>query len=76
MASLVPSRNKLFTHMATFRGPDMIFQPGSQGQVIGIAAQQTHGSMAMGIDQPGHHNMIIELLDCAASKRLAASAWG
>ena len=52
--------NKLFADMARLRRPDMLFQPGPQGQVVGIAAQQAHGTVAMGIDQPGHQYMVVQ----------------
>ena len=33
--------------------PDMLLQPGHQGQVIGHAAEQRHRRVTVGIDQPG-----------------------
>ncbi|MNG11752.1 hypothetical protein D3C84_953150 [compost metagenome] len=35
----------------------MLFQPGHQGQVVGQAAEQGHGRVAVGVDQTGGEQM-------------------
>ena len=53
--------NKFFTENAVFHRPDMLLQPGFQWLVIGVAPQQTHGGMAVAIDQPRHQHMVVQL---------------
>ncbi len=52
MARSMPSRTKA----SSTQRADMRVQPGHQRQVVGQAAKQAHGSMAVGIDPPrGQH---------------------
>ncbi|MNP31091.1 hypothetical protein D3C76_1241970 [compost metagenome] len=45
--------HECFIDPASFGWPDVLFEPGHQGQVIGQAAEQRHRGMAMGVDQAG-----------------------
>ena len=50
-----------FIDPARFGGPDVLFQPGHQWQVVGQAAKQGHGGMAVGVDQAGAEEHVREL---------------
>ena len=54
--------HKALADKAPFGGPDMLFQPGHQGQVIGDTAQQVHGRVGMGIDQAGDQQVVTQML--------------
>ncbi|MNS88953.1 hypothetical protein D3C72_1229470 [compost metagenome] len=43
--------DKVLVDPATFSRPDVRFEPGHQWQVVGQAAKQAHGGMAVGVDQ-------------------------
>ena len=47
---------------ARLRRPDVFIQPLVQRQVVGQPAQQRHGGMRMGIDQPRHEQVAVELV--------------
>ncbi|MCY1545643.1 hypothetical protein D9M68_815950 [compost metagenome] len=54
-------------------GPDMLLQPVAQRQLIGHAAEQAHGRMAMGIDQSRCQQSVGQLAHC---QRLVLECFG
>ena len=45
--------DEILVHPDRFGRPDVVLQPGQQRQVVGQAAKQAHGGVAVGIHQPG-----------------------
>ncbi len=51
--------------MGLLGGPDVLLQPGHQGQVVGIAAQQAHAGVAVAVDQPRQQHLPGQFNDLA-----------
>ena len=45
--------NRLAVHVGLLRRPDVVLQPLHERQIIGEAAEQTHGEVGVGVDQTG-----------------------
>jgi hypothetical protein len=43
--------------VTVFSRPDVVPQPGHQGQVVGIAAQEIHGGVGVQVYKAGHQRV-------------------
>ena len=50
------SRPNIVVGQMRFKGPDAVVEPRHQRHVIGIAAFERHGHVAMGVDESGHQH--------------------
>ncbi|MNI74842.1 hypothetical protein D3C73_1309530 [compost metagenome] len=58
-----------------FGGPDVVFQPGHQWQVIGQAAEQCHRRVPVGIDQAGAEQHVGQLAGFGCVKLQCGGTW-
>ena len=75
-ARSVPSRTKSAETCALLRGPDMLFEPAHERQVVGEAAHQRHRRVRVRVDQPGDEDVVGELDLLVMREALARLAGG